>query len=279
MPRGASTEAQNPLHTSVFEPFDQLNDLGHMVNMTSEEREEVLLDAASELFVRFGYDRTSIGEIAAQAGVSKGAVYLTFESKDDLFESLLLREMFRFSQAWFQRVDEHPRGGTIGAMYEAMLRALDVSPFVGIIYRRDRTLLGRYLKKPNNFFRFYGSGQPSRHEVIALLQEAGAVRKDVDARVVAHIINMFGIGLLSMDELVPQEDIPPTDDVIRGIAAFMDRAFTPDDGENPEAGKQVMRTIFAGSQERFEQLLQERRNRRSQSGMRGESSARREKTR
>ncbi len=230
--------------------------------MNPLEREEAILDAAAALFVRFGYDKTSIGEIAEQAGISKGAVYLAFESKDDLFESLLLRETFRFSQAWFQGVEEHPRGGTLGAMYEAMALNIEASPFMAMIYKRDRALLGRYLKKPNNFFQKYGAGQPSRHEVIALLQDAGAVRKDESPRVIAHIINVFGTGMVSVDDLVPQDEIPPFDELIGGMADFMDRAFTPEDGGDSKAGKEVLRTIFEGGKKQFEQLMQERQRQR-----------------
>lgn len=241
--------------------------MSHSFKVTPQEREEAILDAAAELFVRFGYDKTSISEIAEQAGISKGAIYLAFESKDDLFESLLLRESFRFSQAWFQGVEEHPRGGTLGAMYEAMALAIEASAFMGMIYQRDRALLGRYLKQPDNFFHKYGAGQPSRHEVIALLQDAGAVRKDENPRVIAHIINVFGTGMISIDGLVPQDEIPPFDEIIRGMAEFMDRAFTPEGGGAPEAGKKVLRTIFEGGKRQFEQLMREReRQRKSRRG-------------
>lgn len=47
-------------------------------------RREMLLDAASELFVAQGVTGTSIDDVAARAGVSKGAVYHHFASKDDL---------------------------------------------------------------------------------------------------------------------------------------------------------------------------------------------------
>src|SRR5690606_2559137 len=93
------------------------------------ERDDRLMDAAAERFIRFGYDKTTVAEIAREARISKGAFYLSFSSKDALFERLLLREMHRFSEAWFAQVSAHPRGGTLAPMYEAMLLALDESPF------------------------------------------------------------------------------------------------------------------------------------------------------
>jgi AcrR family transcriptional regulator len=46
---------------------------------------EAILDAAVELFIERGVDATSIDEVTAQAGYSRGAFYSNFESKDDLF--------------------------------------------------------------------------------------------------------------------------------------------------------------------------------------------------
>lgn len=40
-----------------------------------------LLDATARLVARYGYDKTSVEEIAREAGVSKGAVYLHWPSK------------------------------------------------------------------------------------------------------------------------------------------------------------------------------------------------------
>lgn len=44
-----------------------------------------ILDAALALFQRYGVRRTSIEDVAQEAGVAKGTVYLYFESKETLF--------------------------------------------------------------------------------------------------------------------------------------------------------------------------------------------------
>ena len=48
-----------------------------------------LLRAASRLFLRNGFVQTSLADIAKEAGLTKGAVYSNFESKEDLFLALL----------------------------------------------------------------------------------------------------------------------------------------------------------------------------------------------
>ncbi len=50
---------------------------------TNPER-ELILQAAATLFERYGYKKTTIDDIAQEAGIGKGTVYLRFESKEDI---------------------------------------------------------------------------------------------------------------------------------------------------------------------------------------------------
>jgi AcrR family transcriptional regulator len=50
-----------------------------------------LLAAATRLFAEQGYDRTSVQEIVESAGVTKGALYHYFGSKDDLLHEVYAR--------------------------------------------------------------------------------------------------------------------------------------------------------------------------------------------
>lgn len=208
-----------------------------------KEREARILTAAATLIVRFGYDKTTVSEIAREAGVSKGAIYLHFESKEDLFEALLEREVTAHSKRWFELTERDPGGGSIAAMYRNTLLALDESPFMSAMFRRDSSVLGSYLKKPDNFFTREGDTNV-RYEFVKKMQEVGAVRDDVDPRIIAHIMNMLAYGLVAIGDVMPAEQIPPTDEVIEGIAVFMDAALTPPGGADMEGGKRVVRQIM-----------------------------------
>src|SRR5215831_19388003 len=52
---------------------------------------EQLLDAAERVFREHGVARTSLAEVAAAAGVTRGAVYWHFKDKVDLFEAMCER--------------------------------------------------------------------------------------------------------------------------------------------------------------------------------------------
>lgn len=61
------------------------------MRMAASERRAQLLDHAQELFFTVGYDATSVDAIIGAAGVSKGAFYHHFHSKESLLEALAER--------------------------------------------------------------------------------------------------------------------------------------------------------------------------------------------
>lgn len=54
-------------------------------NKYPEETVRKILDTAERLFIEMGYDRTSLQEIIDETGLSKGAIYHHFASKEDIF--------------------------------------------------------------------------------------------------------------------------------------------------------------------------------------------------
>src|SRR4030088_3674028 len=48
-----------------------------------------IIDGARAVFLAQGFDAASMGEIARQAGVSKGTLYVYFENKEQLFEAIV----------------------------------------------------------------------------------------------------------------------------------------------------------------------------------------------
>ncbi len=54
-----------------------------------KEKERLIIESAIKLFAVKGFSSTSVQEIATECGISKGAFYLYFKSKDSLLESIL----------------------------------------------------------------------------------------------------------------------------------------------------------------------------------------------
>jgi TetR/AcrR family acrAB operon transcriptional repressor len=216
----------------------------------NEERQQQLLNAAAAVIIRQGYDKTTMSDIADEAGVSRGTVYLYFQGKEDLLEALIYREVMSYSETWLEQIEADPRGGTIGGIYRAVLYAINSRPLMAAIMRRDRRVIGAYLRKPNNLFASMQSGSMSVGFFKAL-QEAGAVRKDVDPVIMSHILDMLAYGSLTIGDFRPLEELPPYDAVMETLADMLDQLLTPEGGGSSEAGKAVIRQIAAAAREQM----------------------------
>ena len=64
-----------------------------MATKSPGKTREKLVSAAMELFAKKGFDKTTVDEIVARAGVAKGTFYLYFKSKDDLIKELAFEVM------------------------------------------------------------------------------------------------------------------------------------------------------------------------------------------
>ncbi|MEV8125929.1 ScbR family autoregulator-binding transcription factor [Streptomyces sp. NPDC085944] len=57
--------------------------------LRAEQTRATIIGAAADLFDRHGYESTSLSEIVAHAGVTKGALYFHFAAKDDLAHAIM----------------------------------------------------------------------------------------------------------------------------------------------------------------------------------------------
>ncbi|WP_029041820.1 TetR/AcrR family transcriptional regulator [Cucumibacter marinus] len=88
----------------------------------AEARPDEVLDAALDLFIEKGFAATRVADIAARAGLSKGAVYLYFESKEAVLEALVRRALAPIAEQMSllsHAEDAHPR-----AAIEMLLRLI-----------------------------------------------------------------------------------------------------------------------------------------------------------
>ncbi len=57
---------------------------------TPAETRQAILQAARQRFLHYGHKKTTVDEIAADAGVGKGTVYLYFDGKDEIILTIIL---------------------------------------------------------------------------------------------------------------------------------------------------------------------------------------------
>jgi AcrR family transcriptional regulator len=77
----------------------------------AEARPDEVLDAALDLFISQGFTQTRVDDIAKRAGISKGAVYLYFPSKEAIIEALVRRAVVPIAESAleFFDLDSDPR--------------------------------------------------------------------------------------------------------------------------------------------------------------------------
>lgn len=59
--------------------------------MQTDQKVDLILDAALPVFVRFGFRKTSMADIARAAGISRASLYLSFSRKEELFRAGSIR--------------------------------------------------------------------------------------------------------------------------------------------------------------------------------------------
>lgn len=212
-----------------------------------------ILAAAADLIMHYGYDKTTVSDIAREAGVSKGAIYLHWSSKDDLFEALLWREIWRYSADWLQRMEAETEA-TFVIMYKHSLMAMQDNGFILAVFRRDKRILGSYLQQKGA--ELFNRRFTMHQEFFQQMQAAGAIRTDITPDVLAYLMNAIGYGLVMVDDIITSDHIPPFEQVVTGMALMLDTALTPADGGNPKAGKQIIQGIVEVAKQQFADFTQ-----------------------
>ncbi len=61
------------------------------LELLKNEKKEKVLDAALTLFIRYGFRRTTMGDIAGETEISRPAVYLLYPNKEEIFRAVVIR--------------------------------------------------------------------------------------------------------------------------------------------------------------------------------------------
>jgi AcrR family transcriptional regulator len=210
-----------------------------------------ILAAAAKLISRLGYDKTTVEDIALEAGVSKGAVYLHWKSKDKLFEALLIREMCRLLDDASARIEADPQGGTIARMYQHAMLALQENPLMRALYTQDSRILGDYIRRqgPSRYTGRFLFGKT----FVQQLQIAGLVRNDINPEVIAYLMSIISYGFVGIETIIPTSEAPPLEAVGSALAAMIQSGLASSGGDS-ETGKKAMKALTNLVKEQYRQI-------------------------
>ena len=72
----------------------------------ADERRAQIMQASLACFARKGYHRTTMDDIVAESGLSKGTLYWYFKSKDDLFAAAIMSLLMDIGQEAFAALEQ-----------------------------------------------------------------------------------------------------------------------------------------------------------------------------
>lgn len=172
------------------------SDAVDQVDEMDETRTRVL-DGAYEQFCRMGIQRSTMEDVARQAGVSRITVYRRFATKDALVEQVVAREFRRYFDRFLtdiQRAETAADRVVLG--FVSSLRAIRGNPLIGGLIASEPDLLVSSMISDGGgtlaTVRQFVAGQ-LRHE-----QRAGNVSGDLDTDFVAEMMVRVAASFLAI---------------------------------------------------------------------------------
>ena len=147
-----------------------------------------ILDAAISVFAEQGFFQSTIAQIAKEAGVADGTIYLYFKNKDDIlvqFYQYKTRQIFeRFRDAVNQPATAEEK---LRCLIRVHLQEFQKDRNMAIVYQaethQNRRLGHEQIKEMSKMYRDIIS------EVVELGQEEGSIRRDLYMGLVKRFIN------------------------------------------------------------------------------------------
>jgi TetR/AcrR family transcriptional regulator, fatty acid metabolism regulator protein len=165
---------------------------GDRGDRSGDKRERILV-AAERIFARHGFFAARVSEIAREAGVADGTIYLYFKSKDDLLISLFENRMKQVNDKLRQAIADRPPTEQLRAFVHTYLQLVSDEPTAAEVLTIELRQSSKFMKEYDNpqfvdFLRMLGG-------IIA----DGQARGELDAAVPSHIAARMIFGIV--DEL------------------------------------------------------------------------------
>jgi TetR/AcrR family transcriptional regulator, cholesterol catabolism regulator len=154
----------------------------------TQDRRELILTRAAELFARKGIAGTTVREIADAVGMLSGSLYHHFESKDAIVDEVLVRYFDEVREAYAAALSD--AGGARQQLHDLVLASLELA-----VRQRDAIALyqaeSQYLREQPRFAHIQkAAGELQRRwmDVIEAGVADGTFRSDVDPRLFYRLL-------------------------------------------------------------------------------------------
>jgi len=188
----------------------------------AERTRQRILDAAGHCFAASGYAKTTVEEIALQAGVSKGLVYHHFRGKEQILEAVLERTVEDWDEA--TRTANWPEGKSVlqglADVHRAMVQYARDNPLVRALFQNDPLVLPEMRRSAA----VRGALDQFRAQLVEAIHvgvESGELREDLDVERSAEVVRILCLAFI--EHLLDPEWIDAFDE--RLVEASLDVLF------------------------------------------------------
>ncbi|MEW5854104.1 MAG: TetR/AcrR family transcriptional regulator [Myxococcota bacterium] len=187
-----------------------------------QTKRETILDSATKAFTKLGFKKASVDEIARDAGVAKGTVYLAAESKEDLFYQVVHRELRNWIAEVSQLIDPRvPADELLATTSMAAFQYLETHPLVRDLFAGNcDTIMPGWVGR---FDELRVMGRATVMELLRLGIRQGRFRADLDVEQTAELLqDLQLVGYLQL-----ARNGPPSAEVLQrrfqaGLALVLD---------------------------------------------------------
>lgn len=170
-----------------------------------EETRGRLMEAATSVFARSGFDRATVDEIVREAGFSKGAFYVHFESKEDLFWAMLEERISSHQEVFLSVLDDNePMQENMRRILAAVFGLAREDPLWGSLFMEFVAHAARNEKVRLRLSTMY---ERWRELIVAMLthgRETGHIRKEIDLQFIATILIAIVEGAVIQSRMAPE---------------------------------------------------------------------------
>jgi AcrR family transcriptional regulator len=209
-----------------------------------QERAHRILDAAAALILRWGYNKTTIDDIARQAGVAKGTIYLHWKTREELFTALMKREKLELAADVKRRIEADPGAATLRGQLKHSALALMQRPLRKAVLLRDLDVIGK-LAHRNQSGAAYAERLAGFTTYLEVLREHELVRTDLSLRAQVYMLSAIFMGYFLIAPLMPDSLTLSDLELAELMAETVHRALAPD---RPVASDQLQTASQAFTQ-------------------------------
>lgn len=186
-------------------------------------RRAQVLDAARRCFVRNGFHATSMQQIFEESGLSAGAVYRYFASKEDMILAIADEGMDEVLEVMRAMTDAPPAfagNGSLGAAVAAAIEAIEQREQQGGAGALAIQVWSEALRNPVVAEQFRDKLQSTRgglERLVERLQEQGRLPREVTASALGNVIAALIPGYLVQRTLLGAQGVHEFSDALRAL--------------------------------------------------------------